>query len=659
MPQTMTRLTAERDAAVAGVGRVPEIAGRAEGPPAAAGRILDPGVFAESTPPGREAPGIPEVEMIFDGLPELRLAARERCALGGGGQRRIEGLPELLAHGIREGPVRAEESGVVHGVDARVAERAARAVDGVGPDAGRIEMGHCPEIRHDLVAADGQPVDLHVEAERRGVHVVPLGLVASHRAGSRADRILDAVVGREAGAPLGVARGLPELDVASDEGAHLRGGLHRGSAPCASDRATILDSGAARRVRSARANARPDRGAPPPRSVAFDRKEPAMSESRKALHELIDLLREVDQRFLGPEWNLNTDADVAEGTRAVMHMLQGGLSSHFEDDPDHPTFRKIVSPTRKFTGDNPDAIYFEAPVRHGLSYRVRGKMAGAVYVSITVETGPRDGTLGAGTNGVINDTMFDVAADGSFEIALGGPAQPRNWLVLPENANRITTRHYFEEETFAAADDLRHVPLSIEIVGGERRPIETPERSIDRRGGPPGRGLPPRADARHAADGEPRAAGFRVEGPERIPEAGEAGLAGARRLRCGLLDGALRDRPRPGARAHRPLAAVPLRLCLSLDSALDDVRLRESPRRPQSKADPARAGRLLPDGDRPSGSGRAELARQRGAALRNGLLALLPAGRRDRDTAGEGRALRRDRPVMTPARSLGGPGARP
>ena len=199
-----------------------------------------------------------------------------------------------------------------------------------------------------------------------------------------------------------------------------------------------------------------------------------MSESRKALHELIDLLREVDQRYLGPEWNLNTDADVAEGTRAVMHMLQGGLASHFEDDPDHPTFRKIVSPTRKFTGDNPDAIYFEAPVRQGLVYRVRGNMAGAVYVSITVETGPRDGTMGTGTCGVINDTMFDVAKDGSFEITLGGPEQPRNWLSLAENANRITTRHYFEEAGTAAADDLRPVPLSIEVVGGKQKPVETP-----------------------------------------------------------------------------------------------------------------------------------------------------------------------------------------
>ncbi|MEZ4332423.1 MAG: DUF1214 domain-containing protein [Myxococcota bacterium] len=199
-----------------------------------------------------------------------------------------------------------------------------------------------------------------------------------------------------------------------------------------------------------------------------------MSDARKALHELIDLLREVDQRYLSSEWNLTNDADVAEGARAVMHMLQGGLVSHFEDDPDHPTFRKIVSPTRKFTGDNPDAIYFEAPVRHGLVYRVRGNMAGAVYVSITVETGPRDGTLGTGTNGVINDTMFDVGADGSFEITLGGPEAPRNWLALPSDANRITTRHYFEEETPAAADDLRAVPLRIDVLSGDRKAVETP-----------------------------------------------------------------------------------------------------------------------------------------------------------------------------------------
>ena len=32
--------------------------------------------------------------------------------------------------------------------------------------------------------------------------------------------------------------------------------------------------------------------------------------SRTALHELIDLLGEIDQRWSGPEWNLHSEDDV-------------------------------------------------------------------------------------------------------------------------------------------------------------------------------------------------------------------------------------------------------------------------------------------------------------------------------------------------------------
>jgi hypothetical protein len=199
------------------------------------------------------------------------------------------------------------------------------------------------------------------------------------------------------------------------------------------------------------------------------------TETRKALHELLDLLREVDERFAGPEWGIGDAASSVEATRAVMHLLQGGLVSHFEDDPDHPLFRRIVTPTRKMTGDNPDAIYYDAPVRSGLVYRVRGNKTGAVYVSITVERGPHDGGMGVGTGGVINDTQFDVAPDGSFEIQLGGPPRARNWLALPPDASRLTTRHYFEEERVVAADPTRHVALSIEVVGGERRELAAPD----------------------------------------------------------------------------------------------------------------------------------------------------------------------------------------
>jgi hypothetical protein len=187
-----------------------------------------------------------------------------------------------------------------------------------------------------------------------------------------------------------------------------------------------------------------------------------MNESRKAFHELLDCLREIDDRWIGPEWNLTTPADVAEGLRSVMHLLQGALVGHFEDDPDHPRFRRIVSPTRKFMGDNADAIYYDAPVSPQRVYRVRGRTDGAIYVSITVEAGAQEGRFASHTAGVINDTQFDVGADGRFEIVLGGPPRPRNWLALPPGASRLTTRHYFEEERCAAADPTRHLALEIE-----------------------------------------------------------------------------------------------------------------------------------------------------------------------------------------------------
>jgi hypothetical protein len=189
------------------------------------------------------------------------------------------------------------------------------------------------------------------------------------------------------------------------------------------------------------------------------------SESRKAFHELLDLFRALDQQYLGPDWLISSPSDVGEGLRAVMHLLQGGLVTYFDDDPDHPIFRRIVSPTRKFTGDNADTLYYDAPVSPKHVYRIRGNTAGACYVSLTVEAGAQEGRFGSRTAGAINDTEFSVGADGSFEIIAGGPERSKNWLALPPDAARITTRHYYEEERARAADTTPCVPLSIEVFG--------------------------------------------------------------------------------------------------------------------------------------------------------------------------------------------------
>ena len=201
---------------------------------------------------------------------------------------------------------------------------------------------------------------------------------------------------------------------------------------------------------------------------------PEPTETRKTLHELLDLLREVDERYLSAEWLIQSPQDVAEGTYAVMHALQGGLQGWFESDPEHPIFRRIVAPWRKFTGDNADALYYDAAVRGGRSYRVRGRMDGAVYVSITVEAGSQDGRMGGRTDGVINDTQFDVAKDGSFVIFVGGAARARNWIALPADASRITTRHYYEDVTCAAADPTKHPALSIEMIEKAAAPPPAP-----------------------------------------------------------------------------------------------------------------------------------------------------------------------------------------
>ncbi len=194
------------------------------------------------------------------------------------------------------------------------------------------------------------------------------------------------------------------------------------------------------------------------------------TESRTALRELIDLLEEVDQRWAGEEWNLHSAEDVVAAHRALMHLLDGGVGTMFENDPSAPILRRIVTPSRKFTGDNSDAVYFDAPISPAHSYVLRGSMHGAVYVSVTLEEGTSEGGLGTRTAGILNDTQFDVDAEGNFEIYLGGEPRDSNWLALSPDTSRITTRHYFEEKISAANNPDRVPSMTLEVLNRAQPP---------------------------------------------------------------------------------------------------------------------------------------------------------------------------------------------
>ena len=224
--------------------------------------------------------------------------------------------------------------------------------------------------------------------------------------------------------------------------------------------------------------------------------QPLDTASRRALHELIDLLGEVDRRWVSPEWNLHTADDVVGAHRALMHYLQWGLVGLFERDPAAPRFHRIVAPDRKLLGDNPDAVYFDAPISADHAYRVTGETKGATYVSITVESGEAWGSMDNQVVGVLNDTSFDIDADGCFEILVGGEPRQRNWLALPEGAGSISTRHYFEDATHAAADPARVPTMRVEVVPGGGDP------------GNPATPPPPRPSDASVAAGIRRVAGL-------------------------------------------------------------------------------------------------------------------------------------------------------
>lgn len=200
----------------------------------------------------------------------------------------------------------------------------------------------------------------------------------------------------------------------------------------------------------------------------------AVSASKRAFDSLASALSDMEVHLTAslPE------KDRAEARRYVLHVLQAGLRLHFEADPARPRFTRFVDPDLKLLGDNPDALYYSAPIDPARRYRIKGNLAGALYTSFSVEKGTAEGSMSQRVLATLNDTQFEHNADGSFEIIAGGRHQSRNWLALDQGAGSITTRHYFEREDSAAADPRVHIPLLIEPLDAPGLPQPPSEESV-------------------------------------------------------------------------------------------------------------------------------------------------------------------------------------
>ena len=112
---------------------------------------------------------------------------------------------------------------------------------------------------------------------------------------------------------------------------------------------------------------------------------------------------------MGRRWGIERPVDIADGHRFLMHVLHSGIEQWLEADPQRPRAVRFVTPTLKLLGDNPDAIYYTAPLDPKRRYRVRGNTGGAVYTSLTIEGGNAEGHYPKRVAGALNDTQFDVA----------------------------------------------------------------------------------------------------------------------------------------------------------------------------------------------------------------------------------------------------------
>ena len=170
--------------------------------------------------------------------------------------------------------------------------------------------------------------------------------------------------------------------------------------------------------------------------------KPAEFETSAVFADLLDEVRGLEAKlFEGPNAPQD-EQSILEGYKWIFSILQVACDVYVWADTANPRFVDIVGPYKKWGGDNADAFYQYAPIDPTRTYRVRGKMGDAVYLSLTVYGGPDDGRYSERIVGTVNDRAVDVAPDGTFELVLSPDPHEGTWLKLEPDAVCAITRDY-------------------------------------------------------------------------------------------------------------------------------------------------------------------------------------------------------------------------
>jgi hypothetical protein len=126
---------------------------------------------------------------------------------------------------------------------------------------------------------------------------------------------------------------------------------------------------------------------------------------------------------------IRSEQDRLEGYDYLSGRIRMAMQMAFDYDLDRPLF---VNPTHQFSRqglDNPDAIYFNAFLREGVEYVVRGRRGSSADLSFQVMGGQYSADSAATSLMAFDDRELDVQPDGSFEFTYTAEPGAKTMIV--------------------------------------------------------------------------------------------------------------------------------------------------------------------------------------------------------------------------------------
>jgi hypothetical protein len=139
-----------------------------------------------------------------------------------------------------------------------------------------------------------------------------------------------------------------------------------------------------------------------------------MSESYNLTKVLQDAIAEAEELVANAPF-IRTEQDRLEGYDYLSGRIRMAMQMAFDHDLDRPLF---INPTHQFSRqglDNPDAIYFNAYLKEGVEYVVRGRRGTSADLSFQVMSGSYSADSAAGSLMAFDDRELEKDADGNFE----------------------------------------------------------------------------------------------------------------------------------------------------------------------------------------------------------------------------------------------------